>query len=161
MSQLIASLSSKIQLVFDRGKFDNWCVYVLDGEIKYAPKDIDYLTKLKFLSENYSSDKLYRDILAIYNHTHKLVDEKVVQLIENIAATYFYKYQFTIKKCLMVVYAGMIAENNKEKTQLGKRIKLLAIHQLLNQNFTPKQAADFSKGKTWKELDKIMKDLGF
>ena len=160
MSQLIAGLSSKIQIVFDRGKFDNWCVYIVEGGKKNAPKDLYYLTDLKELSKKYSSGKLYKDILSVYNNTYIHVDEKVIQLIDNIAETFFFKDQFIIRKSLIVVYAGMIAENNKEKTRLGKRIKLLAIHQLLNQNFTPEQAADFSRGKSWKELDEIMNCLG-
>ncbi len=160
MEQLVAILNEDCKIIFGPGKFDNWCVYVLTGEKKYAPKDIDYLTEIKLLTKKYAADKLYSAILAVYNHTYSQVDNKVIELIEHIVESFFSIDQFAIKKCLVIIYAGMIAENNKAKTKLGKRIKLLAIHQLLKQNFTPNAAANFSKRKTWKELDKIMNDLG-
>lgn len=35
------------------------------------------------------------------------------------------------------------------------------MHQVLLENFDPELAANFSKGKKWKELDKLMKEKGF
>lgn len=34
------------------------------------------------------------------------------------------------------------------------------MHQVLKENFTPEIAANFSKGKNWKELDEEMKKRG-
>jgi 3-deoxy-D-manno-octulosonate 8-phosphate phosphatase KdsC-like HAD superfamily phosphatase len=60
-----------------------------------------------------------------------------------------------------VIYAGMIAEENKENAILKKRIKRLGVHQVLIDNISPEKAAVFSKGKKWKELDEIMRMKGF
>lgn len=60
-----------------------------------------------------------------------------------------------------VLYAGMIAEENKENTILKKRIKRLGVHQVLIDNVSPGETAVFSKGKKWKELDEIMRLKGF
>jgi hypothetical protein len=60
-----------------------------------------------------------------------------------------------------VIYAGMIAEENKENAILKKRIKRLGMHQVLIDGMKPEEAAVFSKGKKWKELDEIMRSKGF
>jgi hypothetical protein len=60
-----------------------------------------------------------------------------------------------------VLYAGMVAEENKEHALLKKRIKRLGMHQVLLENMEPEKAALFSKGKKWTELDKLMKEKGF
>jgi hypothetical protein len=60
-----------------------------------------------------------------------------------------------------VIYAGMIAEENKANAVLKKRIKRLGMYQLMIQNINPEVAANFSKGKNWRELDVLMKQYGF
>ena len=60
-----------------------------------------------------------------------------------------------------IIYAGMIAEENKANTILKKRIKRLGMHQLLLENYKAEDAANFSRNKKWKELDAIMKQKGF
>jgi hypothetical protein len=55
----------------------------------------------------------------------------------------------------------MVAEENKEHAILKKRIKRLGLYQVLVENMEPEQAAIFSKGKKWTELDKLMKEKGF
>ena len=60
-----------------------------------------------------------------------------------------------------VIYAGMVAERNKKNTVLKERIKRLGMYQLLVKNFTPVNAANFSKGKKAKELNIICNKHGF
>jgi hypothetical protein len=62
---------------------------------------------------------------------------------------------------LTVIYAGMIAEENKAHAVLGKRIKRLGMYQVLIEKLSPDYAANFSKGKKWRELDAVMKGKGF
>lgn len=62
---------------------------------------------------------------------------------------------------LNVMYAGMIAEENKANAILKKRIKRLAIHQILIDGVSPEEAVVFSKGKKWKDLDRLMISKGF
>ena len=60
-----------------------------------------------------------------------------------------------------IIYAGMIAEENKANAILKKRIKRLGMHQVLIEGLDPNLAANFSKGKKWKELDALMRERGF
>lgn len=45
--------------------------------------------------------------------------------------------------------------------KIGKRAKRLGIHQVLIENIEPEIAANFSKNKKWRELDKECKKRGF
>lgn len=62
---------------------------------------------------------------------------------------------------LSILYAGMIAEENKSRARLKKRVKRLGLHQLLIEDFTAEAAATFSKGKTWQEIDLACTERGF
>jgi hypothetical protein len=55
----------------------------------------------------------------------------------------------------------MIAEENKANAILKKRVKRLGVHQVLVLGMPPSEAAKFSNGKKWRDLDAIMKSNGF
>jgi hypothetical protein len=82
-------------------------------------------------------------------------------LIDSISLTYKISDRLLIEKWFTVIYAGMVAEENKKFAVLKKRIKRLGMYQMLVENQDPKIAANFSKGKKWPELDLIMKSKGF
>lgn len=88
-----------------------------------------------------------------------IINQETLTKITNIANNYGDK--ITIDIWFTVIYAGMIAEENKEKAILKKRVKRLGMHQLLVENETQDFAANFSKGKKWRSLDAIMKKHGF
>lgn len=157
--RLVKNLKNNRKVVFDQGKFDNWCVYVVEQNgIKRAPFDSEYFTDLKILNDKYGDNKVYQDFLRIYDLTGKPIDNKVLILIEAITVTYQEDDQNTIEQWFTVIYAGMIAEENKANAILKKRIKHLGVHQTLIQGYTPQIAAKFSYGKKWRELDVIMKE---
>ncbi len=60
-----------------------------------------------------------------------------------------------------IIYAGMVAEENKANMVLKKRIKRLGMHQSLIENTPADYAANFSKGKKWRELDTLCRQRGF
>jgi endo-1,4-beta-mannosidase len=161
MPQKLNSFSTGGFIEFDTGCFDVWCVYVSTPEGKrFAPTDIEYFTKIKEIGEKFSPKKVYDDFVVIYNRTSKNVVPKVFDLI--LALSRFYETTSTdFELCFNILYAGMIAEENKENAILKKRIKRLGIHQVLIDGISPEEAAVFSKGKKWKELDEIMKQKGF
>lgn len=84
----------------------------------------------------------------------------LLQQITCISAEYN-ENQIEVDIWFTVIYAGMVAEENKENAILKKRIKRLGMHQLLIENESPHFAANFSKGRKWRELDLIMKKYGF
>jgi hypothetical protein len=146
---------------FDSGCFDGWCVFVtLPGRQRFAPADVQYFTRLKVIGETFGPQKVYDDFVVIYNRTSKNVDPKVFNLISSLS-NFYNEFAEELELWLNVIYAGMIAEENKEKAILKKRIKRLGVHQVLIDNISPEKAAVFSKGKKWKELDEIMKLKGF
>ncbi|NTV99741.1 MAG: hypothetical protein HGA19_00375 [Oscillochloris sp.] len=54
---------------------------------------------------------------------------------------------------LSILYAGMIAEENKRQARLRKRVKRLGVHQVLFEGLAPEEAATFSKVKLWEVID--------
>ena len=161
MPQKLNTLSNGGYIEFDSGCFDGWCVFVTTpGSKRFAPTDVQYFTRLKKLSEKFGPQKVYDDFVVIYNRTTKNVDAKVFELI-TILSRFYDTDAAEMELWLNVIYAGMIAEENKENAILKKRIKRLGMHQVLIDGMPPGAAAVFSKGKKWKELDEIMRLMGF
>ncbi len=161
MPQKLNTFSNGGWIEFDSGSFDNWCVYVTkpSGE-RFAPLDTQYFSRLKKLGNKHGCQKIYDDFVVIYNRTTKEINLEVFQLI-------FYLSRFYGKDALEmeiwfnVLYAGMIAEENKENAVLKKRIKRLGMHHVLIDKTEPEVAANFSKGIKWQQLDRLMKAKGF
>lgn len=161
MPQIIADIGGACRIEFDTGSFDSWCVYLTKtGNRRYAPRDLEYFMFLKQLAEEFGEQKIYSDFKKIYHKTTSWVTLSTLQLIQSIAANYG-AFSLDYEIWLTVIYAGMVAEENKGKAVLKKRVKRLGIHQLLVEGFSPSEAANFSKGKSWQELDKIMWERGF
>ena len=163
MSRLIKILKySDSRIVFDKGSFDEWCVYIEDSSgSKYAPLDVEYFSELQKISKKYGSSKVYNDFVKIYELTSSEIDNRVLSLIDKIVNTYDIEDRPAIEKWFTVIYAGMIAEENKQGAILKKRIKRLGMYQVLLEGIDPKKAANFSKGKRWTELDILMRQKGF
>ncbi len=162
MSRLVKKLKSGQSVIFDQGRFDEWCVYVVEPNgSKKAPYDETYFSELYEISKHYPKGKVYNDFVKIYNLTGRSIDHSVVSIIDEISRTYLPEHQNIIEKWFSVIYAGMIAEENKERAILKKRIKRLGMYQVLMLDMPAKEAAKFSYGKKWRELDEIMKKYGF
>ncbi len=162
MARLVKQLQNNRTVIFDSGRFDDWCVYVVESKgSKKAPLDETYFSDLFQISQNYPNNKVYNDFVKIYERTNRTIDNDVLRLIDEIVATYNDEHKIIVEQWFTVIYAGMIAEENKENAILKKRIKRLGMHQVLVLNIPAREAAKFSYGKNWKELDKLMKSLGF
>lgn len=104
--------------------------------------------------------KIYDDFVSVYEQTTSRIDDTVTNSITEIANGYG-EERIWMDRWLTVIYAGMVAEENKKFKKLGKRIKHLGVYQCLIEKLEVKIAANFSKGKKWRELDAIMKERGF
>ena len=159
---MIQRISNDLEIVFDDGKFDKWCVYIKDENGKKPPLDIDYFNFFIELGKKYSNEKVYKDFVKIYDSVSNQIEKKVLGLIIGIAKN---EYDVNISKEVatnfIVVYAGMTAERNKKFTVLKERIKRLGMHQILILSYKAETAANFSKGKKAKDLDIICKGYGF
>lgn len=99
--------------------------------------------------------------MAIYRLTSNKIEHNVLLLIDQISDSYNGDERILFEKWYTVIYACMVAEENKDFAMLKKRIKRLGMYQLLIDKYSVSAAVNFSKGKKWKELDKIMKEKGF
>lgn len=161
MPTLIKIINNKIRIEFDTGSFDNWCVYLTKpGGVRFAPTDIEYFSWLKEQSVIFGAAKIYNDFISFYEQTTHEIESAVLDKISDISKDYYTVVE-EMDTWLTVIYAGMIAEENKVNAILKKRIKRLGMHQLLLENFKPEEAANFSKNKKWQELDVYMKRKGF
>jgi hypothetical protein len=146
---------------FDAGSFDNWCVYLQrQGQARYAPSDAEYFARLQQLAATHGHQKIYTDFTACYQLTTARIDAKVLALIEHLSTSYGPDAN-ELEMWLTVLYAGMVAEENKARAILKKRIKRLGMHQVLLEQMPPAEAARFSRGKPWQQLDALMKQRGF
>lgn len=152
--------SPRLKVEFDKGSFDNWCVFIQDQNKRYAPSDKEYFERLKILGNRHGNEQLIEDFLRIYDQTTSSLSTGTIELIEKLAERY-QNDEEEIKKWLLVIYAGMVAEENKTNTRLGKRIKRLGMYQLLILNRSALHASNYSRNRKWWELDDVMKSYGF
>ncbi|MCZ4221772.1 DUF7004 family protein [Pedobacter rhodius] len=158
MATLIKAINNNVFIEFDKGKFDEWCVYLTRNTSKrYAPSDTEYFRRLQELGKLHSPQKIYNDFIKFYNPTDKTMNQAILETIDSLAESYAEDAE-EINIWFTVIYAGMVAEENKEHAVLKKRIKRLGMHQVLIENVKPEYAANFSKGKKWMELDTVMKE---
>lgn len=161
MPRRINKFSNGGLLEFDHGNFDEWCVYVTRANGKrFAPTDSRYFSRLGKLAKTHGNQKIYDDFIVVFHRVSKNIEPEIFDLIAILSRSYGAD-QLEMEIWLGVLYAGMVAEENKENAKLGKRIKRLGMHQVLIEGVAPEEAALFSKGKKWRELDKLMQEKGF
>lgn len=161
MAELIREFRDESYLEYDEGNFDAWCIYLKrPGQARYAPKDVQYFQRLIEYASVYGYEKVYNDFVSIYNVTTKEVKDSVFDTIDKIAATYG-DFEIDVAIDLSIMYMGMIAEENKAGTKLGKRIKRLGVHQVLMDRLSSREAANFSRGMGWRDIAKLCEERGF
>ena len=161
MGQLIKRFSDDSFIEYDKGSFDDWCVYYTSSSGgRTPPRDTDYFAQLKDLAHKYGADRVYRDYVTVYNWTGKKVDRKTLVDITELSDTYGAD-ALTVDVIFSILYVAMIAEENKAFTKLGKRIKRLGIHVLLLEDKSVSHAANFMRGKGWREIANDCEKRGF
>jgi hypothetical protein len=161
MPTLVKLVRNLHRVEFDTGSFDGWCVFLQrHKQERYPPLDTEYFTFFQHMGAIYGVEKVYADFVSIYQPTSKNIDAAVLSSITSIADMYSNHVE-EADIWFTVIYAGMIAEENKANAVLKKRIKRLGMYQLMMQQMDPVSAANFSKGKNWRELDVLMKQYGF
>jgi len=161
MPTTIRHYSDGTSVEFDKGRFDDFCVFIREKDgSRRAPLDVEYFETLLEFSTKFGAEKVYSDFIMIYEITQRQVTPETLHLIESLAAGYEVE-RVLFARTLTVIHMGMIAENNKENTKLGKRIKRLGIHRLLNEGLTSTAAANFMRGLGWREIDIMCVERGF
>ena len=161
MGRIIKEFADGSILEYDKGSFDDWCVYLQrPNGIRRPPRDIDYFEQLKSFSNKYGVKQIYGDYVKVYNLTGKQIDDKSLRVITAIAEAYG-EDKLGIDIIFSILYMAMIAEEQKAYTKLGKRIKRLGIHKLLIENRSVRESANFMRGMDWRDIDILCKERGF
>lgn len=161
MGQHIKTFSDGSFIEFDRGRFDDLCVYFTstDGR-RTPPRDTEYFSTLKDLASVYGERAIYDDYVKVYEWTGKRIDTKVLTDITDLSSHYG-EDALTIDIIFSILYVAMIAEENKQFTRLGKRIKRLGIYVLLLEGNSVDYSANFMRGKGWREIASDCEKRGF
>lgn len=143
-------------IFFGEGQFDQWCAYAgmmgTDGEMYAAmPTDKYYFEIIRLMADAYGVDHVYDDLKHIFEHTGKTVDIAMISEMQRMAFKYGADMDWAFNM-FMHVYYGMVAEENKEGTRLGRLIKMNGIHSLLRDNRDIATAADECCGTPWYEI---------
>ncbi|NLN66372.1 MAG: hypothetical protein GX144_13400 [Clostridiaceae bacterium] len=161
MGQIIKVFSDGSFLEYDRGKFDDWCVYFTNTNgLRKPPRDVDYFEQLLHLSQKYGAEGIYSDYVKVYELTGKQVLESSLNSISIISEKYP-EDVISVDIVFSILYMAMIAEEQKQYTRLGKRIKRLGIHMLLIEKSSVHEAANFMKGMGWREIAALCEKRGF
>ena len=161
MGTKIIEFEDKSFLEYNRGKFDQFCLYVVnpDGS-RTPPKDKDYFSELLELSQKYGKDKVYKDYVKVYEHTQKEIDISYFKELETLSKDY-QQDSLSVYKLFSIFYLTMISEENRRGTKLGKRIKRLGVHYLLIEDQPLHYSINFMRGMGWREIDELCKERGF
>jgi DNA polymerase-3 subunit alpha len=142
---------------------DNWKVKT-NGNW-YYPLDRQLFTALLKMQANHG-DKVYDTCFKVFKITPLRMAEDVIpeqKIWNNIMglATPFGKDVEQAREVFGYIYYVMMAEENKDKAQAGKRVKMLGIHQVLKDGMAPAEAADCSRGQSFPWISGECKARGF
>lgn len=149
-----AELKDGSELYFCKGSFDNFFVRIIRPDKSvYAPKDNEsFEDLLRIADDACTREELWYFILGVSTGITRYARVSDYRIPDK-----FEKYEYIFAYFI----AAMIAEENIAITKLGRRIKLLGIHQVLMGGMPTEKAADYSRGLPWREIDEECKKRGF
>lgn len=143
-------------LFFGRGKFDDWAAWTgvmcVDGNIWCAlPMDKYYFEIAELLAGAHGVDRVYLDVLHLFEQAGRSVDRALVDQLFRMSLAYGMDQPWAFNMFLHLYY-GMVAEENKQGTLLGRSIKMNGIYSLLKGGRDVATAADECRSKRWTEI---------
>lgn len=160
--KVIKQIGNRYTIGYDRGSFDDWCVYVVEPNgRKFAPRDVQYFSFFQKLANEFTRERVYADFISIYDAVTGVIETATLEQITSISKAYGSKIADEVEMNFTVIYAGMVAERNKKGTILKERIKRLGFHQAVIDGESPSYAANFSRGKRAKEIASVCESKGF
>lgn len=151
---------------FNRGSFDNFRVtYVSNMDninYGYSPKDEDYFADLLELKNILGYEKVWNDYLLLsdivkenglkHNGEPDTSEETINQIrrfLNEMVLNYPERLKSDVFKLFMTLWAVMISEwyhtYNERPSILKHTPKTIGVFQVLNNYYSPKEAAEFSK----------------
>ena len=155
-------------LSYAKGSKDNWCVYYYAENVNpVAPGDQDYFNELLNLAQIHGHEYVYQDFVKIYDQTDRDPNPEMVEYIKNLVRERYSQEEYmSVVKLFIILYMAMVAEYYY-KTKFGrpsrlqKRTKRLGVYQFLFGGLTVLQAKEYSKGRSFDELDALCQQYGF
>jgi len=159
---IVKTFADGSYLEYAQGSFDGWCVYMVDPKAHFRrpPRDTHYFDFLKLQAETFGKTKIYSDFVMLYEKTGREIDDGVLAFIDELARSYG-DMNLRFSQIFTILYMGMVAEERKAGTRLGKRIKRLGVHKLLIEDQSVSDSANFMRGMRWRDIDLLCRQRGF
>ena len=90
---------------------------------RYAPKDTEYFTRLVHYAGKYGSESLYKFFVDVYDYTNKAINPIMFDAIKRRCLKNYKEDALELSLIYSILYASMIAEENKAFTKLRKEDK--------------------------------------
>lgn len=104
MGQRIREFRDGSFLEYDRGSFDDWCVYLTESSgSRKPPRDVDYFSQIQDLADKFGAQTVYDDYVTVYDMTGKNVDDSVFDTITDVSSKYGTD-SLEVEKILSILY---------------------------------------------------------
>ena len=123
--------------------------------------------ELLALAEKHGREYVYDDFVKVYDHTDDKPNPKMVDFIKGLVKERYAPDEYlAVVKLFTILYMAMVAEyyyvnRAGRPSRLKKRTKRLGIYQFLFGGLTVEQAKEYSKGRSFAELDELCRQYGF
>ena len=168
--EIVKSFPGGTSIGFTEDRDGRWCVQERVFLWTRRPTSGSCLVRLSELAQRYGRDKVMADFVTVYGAVGAkpargdlLPNDAVLELITRLSSAYTAAPGDSVRadRLFTTLYLTMIAEENKSKAVLGKRIKRLGVHLVLMEGRTPEEAAAFPTGKKAAELNVLCRSYGF
>jgi len=152
----------KRYISFREGSFDWW--QVTSGDPWFYVFDTEWLVTAKRLARRYGADHFYAEFANLYHLiSPDPTDLRALGHADRLGTTQFGE---TGRDLFVWLRYAMLAEERrrvetKGKCAMGKRLKRLGLHQVLWLGMSPEEAADWSRGRRVRELNRVCNKYGF
>ena len=162
----ISSFTDGSSIEFNSGQFDDYRVtYVPDASnlnYGYSPKDEDYFADLLDLKNILGYEIVWNDYISLsdivqinglYHNGNPIYSEEHIKLVKNFIVDLVMKYPEFLRenafKLYMTLWSVMVSEwyhtFGGRPSILKHTPKTIGVFQVLNEYYSPKEAAEFSK----------------
>jgi len=151
--RVLKEFSDGQKLVFDTGKVDDYRVTYMDGSGRpmLSPTDEFFFKFALSLGRN-------KSVWGIIQFIADQIDSRTEFSQIDIPTLHGTEWEL---KMFSAYAAAVIAEERKRWSKLGKRVKLLGYYQVLILGYTPIEAANWSRGRGWREISLECSKYGF
>ena len=159
--QTFRTLPSGVSIAWGRGRIDSWCVYIHEDGGRRAPLDTEYFDHLNSIGAELGATVVYDQFVQLWQMASGTPDPSANALVDSLVSSHPPLVQFDSTQWYTVIYMAMVSEENYPGTRLGKRLKRLGVHQFLLEGMPVIEAANWSRGKPWRQLDAECTKRGF